>query len=49
MIQIGCQKGLNFYQIKYLRNNSEIVDLFIFSKCKFNILSKAPFHGGVHG
>jgi len=27
----------------FLRNNSEIVDLFIFSKCKFNILSRSTF------
>ena len=27
----------------FLRNNSEIVDMFIFTKCKFNILSRGTF------
>ena len=27
----------------FLRNNSEIVDMFMFSKCKFNILSRGTF------
>ena len=26
-----------------LKNNSEVVDMFIFSKCKYNILSRSTF------
>ena len=33
----------------FLENNSEVVDMFIFTKCKFNILSRGLSHGGEHG